>query len=304
MSSCAHSSRVLHTLRKLAREIHRRSVWQVVAGYTLFWFLAHRLVVEVTDLLGLPLWTPSMASSLLAIGFPIVLATAVVQGGLPGLRIEDVVDPNELEGLTPEDVHVIPEAHPLHGLTLLTWRNAILGGVMAAALLVTSVVAYLTMWAFGIGPVGSLAAQGIIEPDDVVYVAAFEDETGETELGQRVRSLMEIELSRSTLVDVMDRSSLPDARAFPTPPGLRGERASAQRAGAVLVIDGEVRPAEGGYRVYARIRMPDGTVLAGFGRTAETEDALAEAVGGIALRLRERFGESLREIHEDEGRGR
>ncbi|MBT8489273.1 MAG: hypothetical protein KJO65_10665 [Gemmatimonadetes bacterium] len=277
--------RVLHTLRKLAREIHRRSVWQVVAGYTLFWFLAHRLVVALTDLLGLPLWTPSMAFSLLAIGLPIVLATTVAQGGLPGLRIEDVVDPNELEGLTPEDVHVIPEAHPLYGVTFLTWRNAILGGVMAAALLVTSVVAYLTMWAFGIGPVGSLAAQGIIEPDDVVYVALFEDETGETELGGRVRRLMEVELSRSTLVDVMDRSA--------------GDVGT-----AALVIDGEVRPAEGGYRVYARIRMPDGMVLAGFGRTAETEDALADAVGEIALRLRERFGESLREIHEDEGRGR
>lgn len=226
-----------------------------------------------------------MAFSLLAIGLPIVLATTVAQGGLPGLRIEDVVDPNELEGLTPEDVHVIPEAHPLYGVTFLTWRNAILGGVMAAALLVTSVVAYLTMWAFGIGPVGSLAAQGIIEPDDVVYVALFEDETGETELGGRVRRLMEVELSRSTLVDVMDRSA--------------GDVGT-----AALVIDGEVRPAEGGYRVYARIRMPDGMVLAGFGRTAETEDALADAVGEIALRLRERFGESLREIHEDEGRGR
>lgn len=293
---------MLHTLRKLAREIHRRSVWQVVAGYTLFWFLAYRIVVEATDVVGLPLWTPSMAFGLLAIGFPIVLATTVVQGGLPGLRIEDIVDPNELVGLTPEEVHVVPEAHPLHGVDFLTWRNAILGGVMAAALFVTSVVAYLAMWAFGIGPVGSLAAQGFIEPDDAIYVAAFEDETGETELGTLVRRLMERELARSTLVDVLNPSVLPDSRSQSTPPGPQGERDRARGAGAVLVVDGEVRPAEGGYRVYARIRMLDGTVLAGFGRTAETVEELPEALARLALRLRERMGESLREIHEDEGR--
>lgn len=283
---------MLHNLRKLARDIHRRSVWQVIAGYALFWFLSQRLVELAADLVGLPLWTPSMAFALLAIGFPIVIATAVVQGGLPGLRIEDVADPNELEGLTPDQVHVVPEAHPLHGASLLTWRNAILGGVMAAALLVTSVVAYLTMWAFGIGPVGSLAAQGLIAPDDGVFVGVFEDATsqgpladpgqGVTELGEHVRLLMERELARSTFVDVVPRT---------TPDGAR------------LQVDGEVRSVSAGYRVYARVKMPDGAVLAGFGRTAETAEGLPQAVRGLALRLRERLGESLREIHEDEGPG-
>lgn len=294
---------MLHTIRKLAREIHRRSVWQVLAGYGVFWFLAHRLVVVVAEVAGLPLWTPAMAFVLLAIGFPIVTATAVVQGGLPGLRMVDVVDPNELEGLTPAQVHVIPEAHPLHGISLLTWRNAILGGVMAAALLVTSVVAYLAMWAFGIGPVGSLAAQGIISPDDGVFVAAFEDGTGETDLGLRVQRLMEQELVRSTLVDVVDRNTLDLPGSFRAADE-EHQLSAARAAGAKVVVDGEVRPTDEGFRVYARIRLTDGTVLAGFGRTAETLDALPEAVGALALRLRERFGESLREIHEDDVRAR
>mgnify|MGYP006969351928 CR=1 FL=1 len=273
---------MLHTLRKLAREIHRRSVWQVVAGYTLFWFLAYRAVVLGAGYLGLPFWTPSMAFVLLALGFPLVLATAVVQGGLPGLRIEDWADPNELEGLTPEEVHVVPDAHPLHGARFLTWRNAVLAGVMAAALFVTSVVAYLTMWAFGIGPVGSLAAQGFIEPGDGVYVAGFTGDTGEDE-SQPVRRLMERELARSTFVDVVDRA-----------------RADA-RSGARLVVDGEVGREGSAYRVFARIRLPDGTLLAGFGRSAASADELPAAVAAVALRLRERMGESLREIYEADG---
>jgi len=266
---------VLHALRKLAREIHRRSVWQILVAYLLFWFLAYWLVDSATSILGLPLWTPAMAFVLLGTGLPIVLATAVVQGGLPGLRIVDVVDPNELEGKTPEEVLVVPEAHPLHGSGILTWRNAVLGGVMAVALLVTSVVAYLTMWAFGIGPVGSLAAQGILEPGDAVAVVDFVDHTEVSGLGARVRGLVEEELRRSTLVEVGED----DPRVF---------------------VDGEVESVEEGIRVYARIRLPDGTVLAGFGRTAASVEGLTEAVGALSVRLRERFGESLRIIQRDD----
>ena len=78
----------------------------------------------------------------------------------------------------PEEVHVIPQAHPMHGVGLFTWRNAILGGVMAAALLTTSVAAYLAMWALGIGPVGSLIAQGVIDPNDPVILADFDSGNG------------------------------------------------------------------------------------------------------------------------------
>lgn len=293
---------MLHTLRKLAREIHRRSVWQVLAGYLVFWFVGYQLVDLLTSVVGLPLWTPAMAFVLLGIGLPVTLATAVVQGGLPGLRIVDVVDPNELEGRTPAEVHVIPEAHPLHGIGFLTWRNAILGGVMAAALLVTSVVAYLAMWALGIGPVGSLAAQGVLEPDDPVFVADFENRTDVRGFGARVRTLMREELGRSTFVDVLTPDVAIDTMSRvggDTDPAIVGLEL-ARRAGAKVVVDGEVRPAGVGYRIYARIRLPDGTVLGGFGRTAASVDAVDDEVVRLALRLRERFGESLREIREDE----
>lgn len=295
---------MLHALRKLARDIHRRSVWQVLAAYLLLGYCVFELVDLLTAILGLPLWTPSMAFALLGIGLPIVLATAIVQRGLPGLRMVDVVDPNELEGRSPEAVHVIPEEHPLYGAGVLTWRNAVLAGVMASALLVTSVVAYLAMWAFGIGPVGSLSAQGILEPQDTVAVADFANRTEDPTLGRRVRTLLEAELARSTLVNVLDWSTRDTPAQLPS--GSENRSPDGPPLGPVgrakVIIDGEVTTVDEGYRVYARVVLPDGTMLAGFGRTASSADDLPAQVGRISVRLRERFGESVRQILDDTGR--
>ncbi len=151
---------MIHAIRKLAREIHRRSVWQVVGAYLVLAWATLGAVEWSTRAVGLPSWTPAMAWVLAVALFPLVVATAVVQEGLPGLRIQDEVDPNELEGLSPAEVHVIPEAHPLYGIGLLTWRNTVLGALSSAVLLVASVVAYISMWALGIGPDGIPAGAG------------------------------------------------------------------------------------------------------------------------------------------------
>lgn len=291
---------MIHTLRKLAREIHRRSVWQVLAAYLLLSLAVLGLVDRLTPMLGLPLWTDEMALALLTIGLPLVLATAVVQGGLPGLGIVDVVDPNELEGRAPEEVHVIPDTHPLHRVGILTWRNAVLAGVMGASLLVTSVVAYLAMWAFGIGPVGSLAAQGIVGPQDTLVVADFANGTDDPTLGSAVRSLFEAELDRSTLVNVL-RWDTPDrARELPAAAASHDPLDLARRGVAKLLISGEVVSVDDGYRLYVRILLPDGTALAGFGRTASGRGDIVEQVRRLSVRLRERLGESMRTIRAEE----
>lgn len=287
--------------------MHRRSVWQVLAGYLLLWFVGFEMVEWLTVLVGLPLWTPGMAFVLLGIGLPIVVATAVVQEGLPGLRIVDEVDPNELEGLTPEQVHVVPEDHPLHGARLLTWRNAVLGGVMAGALLVTSVVAYLAMWAFGIGPVGSLTAQGVLSAGDTVVVADFTNLTDDPTLGARARDILETELARSSLVAVLRRGSSGEGAtpagegATPSDPSDAPDGMElARREGVKLVVGGVIRRAsDGGYEIEARLLLPDGTVVAGFDRAAEAPDGLVEAISLLSRELRQRFGESLRRIYED-----
>ena len=290
---------MIHPLRKLAREIHRRSVWQVFGLYVLFSWAIHRLVVTATEAAGLPTWTPGMALSLLAIGLPVVLATAVVQGGLPGLRIVDVADPNELPGLTPDEVHVIPA--PPYVLRFFTWRNATLGGVMAGTLLVGSVAAYLTMWGLGIGPVGSLLALGLVSEGDVVVVADFEGHVDDVALASAVRGALHADLSRSAVVTVLDAARVSEAMvrmgnapetALPSGLALR----LASREDIPVIIDGGVLRISDGYRVYARILSADGTALARFDEVVADVEGLEEKGTVLSARLREKLGESLRSI--------
>ena len=72
----------MHRLRKLLREIHRRSVWQVLGVYLAGSWGVLQTVDFVTGFMGLPDWTPGFAFVLLLVGLPIVVATAIVQEGV------------------------------------------------------------------------------------------------------------------------------------------------------------------------------------------------------------------------------
>jgi hypothetical protein len=284
----------MHTLRKLAREIHRRSVWQVLSVYVALSWGVLLLVEALSNALGLPLWTPDMALALLIIGLPVTLATAVVQEGIPWLRIEDEIDPNELVGRTPAEVHVVPESHPLHRASLFTWRNAILGGVMAGALLVTSVAAYLAMWALGIGPVGSLLAQGLIHPDDRVLVAVVEPGASGG-VAETAAQALESHLRRSTLVRVVGVGEL-ERDGSPDVPGAEYVREVATRGGIELVIFIQVTPTNDGYVVSGRIISADGQSLAWYREVAAGSDDVRAAAELVSVRIRAKMGEALRAI--------
>lgn len=280
----------MHTLRKIAREIHRRSVWQVLTGYAALSAAVVFGLDSVSVPLGLPLWTTDMAIALLLIGLPIVGATTLAQGGPPWLRIEDEVDPNDLVGLTPEEVHVIPHRHPLHRVRLLTWRNAILGGVMASALLVTSVVAYLAMWSLGIGPVGSLMAQGILQPGDRVLLMVTDVADG-PDAARGVIAFAE-HMRLSEILEVAEWASLGIER----PTDVAAAVAGAGAANLAAVVVASLVREGAGYRVSGAIHLPDGRRVAAFEETTEADGDLLEATVLVSTRLRERFGESLRDI--------
>ncbi|NNL31509.1 MAG: hypothetical protein HKO77_10820, partial [Gemmatimonadetes bacterium] len=190
-------------LKKLIHEVHRRSLWQVLGIFLAASWGVLQVVEVLTETAGLPDWTPTMALVLLLLGLPICLATAFVQEGLPGDTSAAEPAPGGASGA---DADVSGEgaaaAAPVENLAagtgsldrpstrpsktrrMLTWRNAILGGIGAFALLGFSLVAYFVMWSTGIGPVGNLQAQGLIDEGDPVLLADFENRSNDPTLGE------------------------------------------------------------------------------------------------------------------------
>lgn len=120
-------------LKKLLHEIHSRSIWQVLSVYVAGSWGVLQAVEMVQGVTGLPDWILPAALVLLLIGLPIVLATAVIQGGphLPGHHEAPAA------GTATATPHARPQP-PVAGeespRRFFTWRNTLLGGAGAAVI--------------------------------------------------------------------------------------------------------------------------------------------------------------------------
>ena len=145
---------------KLFKEVHRRSMWQVLGLYVAGSWLVLQVIEALTNTASLPTWIPAMALVLLLVGLPIVLTTAFVQRGGPGrsraatvrpFADPDTSAPGEAEGApVAAPVEAPPETGAHH--RLFTWKNAIAGGVLAFALVGLLAVGWMTSRSLGIGP--------------------------------------------------------------------------------------------------------------------------------------------------------
>jgi hypothetical protein len=142
-------------LRRLVSEVHKRSLWQVLAIYVGGAWIGYEAIQSLTEGLGLPEWFPGFAVVLFIVGLPIVLATAFVhesephgtgrgtapiptpapsqpaQAG-PALPATGAAEPTTPEADSATGAPVI--AAPGRGIRqILTWRNSLLAGVVAFA---------------------------------------------------------------------------------------------------------------------------------------------------------------------------
>jgi eukaryotic-like serine/threonine-protein kinase len=312
-------------LKRLVHEIHRRSLWQVLAIFLAASWGVLQFVDFLTERAGLPEWTPVMALVLLLIGLPIVLATAYVQEGGPSRIGVDTAEPiaagevgagdsatfavstPDAGGESPgsaADAHApLPPAPEPTGIQRwLTWRKAMLGGAGAFALLGVSIATYLVMWSAGIGPVGSLVAQGVLDEQEPILLAEFGNTTSDPTLGSVVTEALRVDLASSRVVSLVEISQVQDAlRRMERDPGaaLTPEiaREMALREGVKAVLEGEVGAAGTGYILTATLRATaDGSTLASFRRTASGPDAVIGAIDQLSRDVRERVGEPLRSI--------
>jgi eukaryotic-like serine/threonine-protein kinase len=305
-------------IRRFIIEVHRRSLWQVLAVYLAGSWVALQVVDALTRTAGLPDWVPPFAVVLLVIGFPIVLATAIVQEGGPAptraareragsASPEDPGTHTEKAVPTPSSIPSSPPPSTQPGGPSflerhLTWKRAILGGVAAFALLGFAVTAYFAMRIAGVGPVASLVAQGVLEEGEPILLADFRNATADPELGSAVTEALRVDLGSSRVVSLVESAQVQDAlRRMGRDPGteLTSEtaREMAIRDGIKAVLEGEVVAAGSGFILTATLRATEsGTTLASFRRTASDPDAVIPAIDRLSQDVRERVGESLRSI--------
>jgi eukaryotic-like serine/threonine-protein kinase len=328
---------MIRRLKRLVIEAHRRSLWQVLGVYLVTSWVVIQVVNELTRAAGLPEWVPPFALVLLLIGLPIVMATAVVQEGGPvqegrrevprgperesaesgegsvepfgdmelakaGLRGEAEPFPEKEFPTRPVEGEAAPPRHPFLQRHL-TWRRAILGGIAAFTFLGVLVTAYLTAWAFGIGPMGSLVAQGALDEGERIILADFSPPDGDPTLGAVVTEALRADLVESPILRVLEPLEVSEVLARmnvegdgPVTPNQARE--VALREGIKAVLEGDVARAGSGYVLTATLRHAEtGRSLAAFRESVRSEDDVVPAIDRLSRRIRERSGEPLRSIH-------
>lgn len=297
-------------LKQFVREVHRRSLWQVLGIFLAASWGVLQVVELLTETAGLPDWTPTMALVLLLLGLPMCVATAFVQEGMPG------VAPPPDAPATPEEPPATlaagtgsldrPSTRPRARARLFTWRNALFGGLGAFTLLGMSIFAYFVMWSTGLGPLGSLEAQGVFEEREPVVLADFTTTTGDPGIGRLVTEALRVDLVESSALSVVPESYVAEAKrrmglSADAPVTPQVGREIAMRDGIKALIHGEIGALGGGYVLTASlVEAQSGDVLAAFRETAEAEADILASIDKLSERIREKAGESLRAIRRGE----
>jgi len=230
--------------------------------------------------LGLPDWVFPAAAGLMAVGLPILVTTA---------RFEKRRD----AGTTPH--------------RLFTWRRAIAGGGLAFAALGVAVAGYMIMRTMGIGPVGTLVASGVLEAHPRVIMADFTARNGDSTLAAAVTEAFRVDLGQSSSLSLVQAGALDEAfqrmeRDRPATLTVDLAREVAVREGIRAVVAGEINTVGGSYVISAQLLSPEsGEVLAPVRETASDSTGIIKAVDRLSRRIRERVGESLREIRQAPG---
>jgi tetratricopeptide (TPR) repeat protein len=242
--------------------------------------------------LGLPDWVFLGSLLLLAAGLPIMLVTGYAERQRALARTVGLSATTPTAGLP----------------ALFTWRRAVLGGVVAFAVLAVSVVGYSAMRAFGIGPVGTLLAAGKLGERDRLLIADFRNRTSDSTLGPTITELVRVDIGESPVVNLVAPTQVAEVLGrMQRPPGSPVDEATAlemaEREGYKAVIAGEIAPVGNGFVLSARLLAQDGAVLTAQQASARTEDDIVAAAEQLAAGLRERIGESFRTIRASQGLG-
>lgn len=235
--------------QRLIREIHRRSLWQVLLIYVGGSWAVLELVDHVIGRFGMPDWAYGFAVTLLLLGLPFVVATAFIQeaptpAGMSGERRPD--PPSEIAAR--EDGS---EAEPAGGpaARVFTWRNAALGGAAALAIWGAVAAGWVVLRAATRGP----PANGADADRRSIAVLPFENLSADEEnrfFADGVHEDVLLNLSRISELRVISRTSVLEYRERTT-----NLREIAEELGVSTVLEGSVR--REGDRVRVTVQLVD-----------------------------------------------
>lgn len=266
--------------------LHRTNPLRVAAAFAVGSLLTLMLAWWLTLRIGLPTWVFYGAVGLLLVGLPTVLRAS---------RYERRRALAAATGDTP-----IAPPGPLGQLSTL--RGAVRGGVIAFAGLIVGAGAFMGLRAAGIGPFATLVSAGVLTSRDRLVLADFDNRTSDSTLGQTVTEALRIDLTRSTVVRLIEPSDVTAALGrMERPAGTRLTPGLAQevavREGAKATIAGEIAPLGSGFVLSARvINASDGSTLLAERESAGDSSELIAAVDRLSRKVREGIGESLRTI--------
>jgi hypothetical protein len=201
-----------------------------------------------------------------------------------------------------------PVAHgPMATLALtagrhLTWRRAWQGGGMALGAFAALVAGFMILRALGIGPAGSLLAAGRLENKGQLIVTAFP--APDSSLSLLVTEAVRTNLGQSRLVSVMSPVAVAAAldrmqRPRTSEVTLDLAREIAQREGVKAIVDGTIRALGAGYAISIRLVTTDSLrELALYQETVGGPQDMLKAIDKLTRKLRERIGESLRDVRD------
>ncbi len=252
-----------------------------------------------TDVIGLPDWVFPGSLGVMLAGLPVILTTWYVQRAVHRAY---TATPQYTPGGTNTASHGTMHTFAIKASPHLSWRRAWLGGGIAVGSFAALVISFMVMRAMGIGPFGSLQGRGTFGAEETLVVADFRSPPGDSTLGATAAEALRTDLAQSRSLQVLSRASMRQVlslmqRADESTVPFELAREIATREGAKALLDGGIVQIGQSYVVSARlVSALDGTELVTFRETANGEDDLILALGKLSRAVRERAGESLRNI--------
>lgn len=273
----------------------RKALAIYAAAFVVVAIVAKAAIVGI----GLPDWVFPGSLIVMALGLPVVLWTGYVQRVT---RRAMTMTPTYTPGGTPAMMQGTIATMALRAAPKMSWYKTARGGMYAFGVFIVIIAAFMGMRAFGIGPFGSLIANGELTGRDKILITDFAVSSGDSALGRVVGDAIRAGLGDSRVFTMLSPAEIGGAlqrmqRASTSRVDLATAQQIALREGVKAIVDGDVTLVGTSYIVAARLVTADSArEMASFRGTASSSDEIINVADDLSRKLREKAGESLRRV--------